>query len=136
MGYITNFEFHVYEASEFPGGDHLPEDEEEKIFDDLLKYNITDMKYEWLEEGAKWYDWRPHLTSLSKHHPGMVLTLDGAGEESGDVWEEIFFEGKSVGAQQVSFMPAINLSSIGLKDPTDPTPPPEEPENSYFFASE
>ena len=44
---------------------------------------------------AKWYDHRDHMARLSKQHPNVLFTLNGEGEESGDLWREYFKNGKS-----------------------------------------
>ncbi len=36
---------------------------------------------------SKWYDYEPDMEALSRLFPGVLFTLKGEGEESGDIWE-------------------------------------------------
>jgi len=45
-------------------------------------------------DAVKWYDHEAEMRAISKKHPGVIFTLSGAGEESGDVWKKYFLDGK------------------------------------------
>lgn len=47
-----------------------------------------------LEESCKWYDHEDDMKRLSLRFPDVVFTLNGTGEESGDVWVKYFKAGK------------------------------------------
>ena len=134
MGYYTNFDISIYEKDQFPEGKSLDYDDAEKIFDSLTR--SSDMEYAYLEESTKWYDYDKDVRSLSIAYPDHVFLAHGDGEESGDNWKEVFYNGKSTSVSSVLVFPPMNLSKIGLSDPSDPTPPKAEPENAYFFAEE
>ena len=38
------------------------------------------------EVNAKWYDHADHIAQVSKQFPLVLITVDGEGEESGDMW--------------------------------------------------
>lgn len=35
---------------------------------------------------AKWYGWKECLVGLSKEFPGLMFTVEGAGEDNEDMW--------------------------------------------------
>jgi len=45
---------------------------------------------------AKWYEYRKHMTRVSKQFPRFKFTLLGAGEEHGDYWKEVYVAGERV----------------------------------------
>lgn len=50
---------------------------------------------------AKWYEWKEHLKEVSERFPDEVISIEGEGEESGDIWKAYFKNGKSFKAQAV-----------------------------------
>ena len=42
----------------------------------------------------KWYDHEEDMCELSKLFPNILFTLEGFGEEQGDIWREYFYNGK------------------------------------------
>lgn len=53
------------------------------------------------QESGKWYESKADLQAFSARYPGWLFTLEGAGEESGDLWRCYFYEGKTQMAQAV-----------------------------------
>lgn len=45
---------------------------------------------------AKWYEWERELRDFSTAYPSKLFTVDGEGEEQGDVWRAYIQDGKSV----------------------------------------
>jgi hypothetical protein len=45
-------------------------------------------------DACKWYDHTEHLEKLSSLYPHTVFRLHGEGEETGDIWEKYFHQGK------------------------------------------
>jgi len=46
------------------------------------------------EDNIKWYDHDLHMRQVSLAFPGVLLTLNGEGEESGDIWVKYYLNGK------------------------------------------
>lgn len=46
------------------------------------------------QDTAKWYDHEDSMKALSKAFPSVLFTLNGEGEESGDLWNKYFLNGK------------------------------------------
>lgn len=42
----------------------------------------------------KWYEYERDMLKLSSQHPGVLFTLHGDGEESGDLWIHYFLDGR------------------------------------------
>ena len=55
-------------------------------------YSSGEMLFD--SEGVKWYDNEKDMLALSKAFPGILFTLHGEGEESGDIWNKYFLNGK------------------------------------------
>lgn len=47
----------------------------------------------WGGDETKWYEWEEETRAASAAHPELLFTLDGEGEESGDVWRAYFKDG-------------------------------------------
>ncbi len=47
------------------------------------------------EESHKWYEHEQDLQAFSAQYPDWLFTLDGEGEEAGDIWRKYFVAGES-----------------------------------------
>ena len=45
-------------------------------------------------ERCKWYEWEEDLRAFSVKHPDVLFKLHGEGEESEDIWDAYFQNGK------------------------------------------
>jgi len=79
MGYHTNYDLVTND------------DEEEKHWDELRK--LSDYKY-LFEDSCNWYDHKEDMRKYSLKYPNTLFTLNGEGEESGDIWVEYYKNGK------------------------------------------
>lgn len=43
---------------------------------------------------GKWYDHEEHMKHISEQYPDKLFTLNGEGEESGDMWKKYLKNGK------------------------------------------
>lgn len=43
---------------------------------------------------AKWPDYESDMEHVSKNYPGVVIQIDGTGEDSGDVWRDFWRNGE------------------------------------------
>jgi len=41
----------------------------------------------------QWYSWRDHLAEVSTRFPGIIIKIDGVGEEFPDIWKARFLNG-------------------------------------------
>jgi len=46
------------------------------------------------EDTIKWYDHDTDMLKLSLEFPGVLMTLNGEGEEAGDIWVKYYLDGK------------------------------------------
>ena len=46
------------------------------------------------KEGSKWYDCDEEFLEFSKKYPDWLFILSGEGEESGDIWNTYYVNGK------------------------------------------
>lgn len=44
---------------------------------------------------AKWYDCAKHCNAVSLQFPDTLITLEGSGEEDGDIWKQYWLNGKT-----------------------------------------
>ncbi len=135
MGYYTTYALLSYESErDLIDQKEMKEEDTEKMFD-WIKDNASGMRFENLDD-AKWYKAEDDMTALSIRYPDVIFELYGNGEDSDDSWKSVFYKGKVSSVIEEKHFPAMNLSALGMSDPSDPTAPKEEPENAYFFAEE
>lgn len=83
MGYYTDFKLTILNNDEDVLG--LIEELEE-----VSTYPWSDLSL----YGAKWYGWEVDMRLISKKFPSVLFKLSGEGEETGDIWEAYFKDGK------------------------------------------
>jgi len=88
MGYYTRFKLETND----------PEVMEELLKKEIRSYGKT-FDYLFDIDGDsydcyKWYDHETDMKEVSKEFPGVLFTLRGEGEESGDLWLKYFKDGK------------------------------------------
>lgn len=89
MGYNTSYRLEwsaVDELTGFKIGTAIGENEE-------MRYVMGSDGHS--EDSGKWYDNEADMRALSLKFPGVLFTLHGEGEESGDVWKKYFRDGKA-----------------------------------------
>lgn len=59
----------------------------EDVADGLTVSDVAD------GNSCKWYEHEEDMAKFSAAHPGVLFTLDGEGEEAGDVWRKYFRDG-------------------------------------------
>lgn len=60
----------------------------------------------------KWYDYDEDMRKLSTMFPDVLMTLDGAGEESGDIWRNYYKNGKCQNAYANIVYDEFNEASL------------------------
>ena len=81
MGYSTRYELTV----------GCPEDTFTQIKDRIAVISDYEDPF---EDRIKWYDHDLHMRQVSLEFPGVLLTLNGEGEESEDIWVKYYLNGK------------------------------------------
>lgn len=72
---------------------------------------------------AKWYDSADHLYWTSKKFPNTLITVEGEGEESGDLWIEYWLNGKVCGGAAKIIYPEYKPSLLKDYEPVHQTCP-------------
>ena len=58
------------------------------------------------EYHGKWYSWKEDLRKVSLKYPADLITVEGDGEEGGDLWKAYFLGGAcQVAKAEVTFAP-------------------------------
>lgn len=83
MGYYTDYELTVSDNS---------------LIDTIAAEMSEFTDYKWNSSLAlydvKWYNWQSDIREISSRYPNVLFTLDGAGEESADIWRVYAKNGK------------------------------------------
>jgi hypothetical protein len=97
MGYYTRYTTSV----NFEGSDS-DYNEYEKQYEAFLADHSEYWRMSWgdvieksYNDTAKWYSHQDDLIKLSEKYPLILITLEGEGEESGDLWKTYYLNGKS-----------------------------------------
>ena len=64
------------------------------------------------EEPLKGYEHEVNLHSFSKEHPDLLFKLSGEGEESSDIWDKYFKNGKMQKCYAVVVIPEFDESKM------------------------
>ena len=83
MGYYTDFSL-----------SHDSDINDEEIADNLTKISGYKLNHDLELYQSKWYSWNNDMLSLSKMFPDVLFTLNGVGEEHGDIWRAFIKNGK------------------------------------------
>jgi len=97
MGYYTTHTLYTDDRSDI---DH------QKNISDLSGYSDC------FSDEIKWYSHEKEMRSYSKKHPEVLFTLEGEGEESGDIWKEYYFNGLMQRENLVINLPPFDQSKL------------------------
>lgn len=101
MGYYTSYSISVSDESKL-----------NKVL--KLLHNISDgeVPSDSAYFNAKWYDFEEHVYAVSKQVPNILITIEGEGEDNGDLWIEYWMNGKVCGGQAQIIYPEYKPSSL------------------------
>ena len=107
MGYRTYHTMMVLDTDEEKEGEII----------DKLRETCEDAKYSIDEDGypmdeTKWYDCDQHLREFSKKYPDVVICIHGEGEETGDIWDHYFKDGKMQSCDAEVIIPPYDESKL------------------------
>jgi hypothetical protein len=94
MGYLTRHSLRILDEN----GEEESAEISTKIIKELIEF--YELEYALSENGeagesCKWYSHHQDMLLFSKKFPDVVFELHGEGEETGDLWNEYFKNGKS-----------------------------------------
>lgn len=99
MGYYTNFEITANTYEKTMLGEQFGYILDNKILTDLQneveKMNLPDgyIDEDRFSAYGKWYEWKDDMRLLSSKFPDLIFTIEGEGEESGDIWRAYVMNG-------------------------------------------
>jgi hypothetical protein len=111
MGYYTAFKLEIspddgdtrrkiYVAIKIMGSSYLSD---EQSFDDLVDGML---------DACKWYDHDEEMSVLSEMVPGVLFTLEGHGEEAGDLWRSYYRDGTMYTYQMPNDFPPFDEGKL------------------------
>lgn len=91
MGYYTYHNLYIIDN---------PTDLSDSAIIAHLRDYADDARYALEEDGqgydsCKWYSHDEDMRDFSRLHPDVLFELDGEGDESGDIWQAYFQNGKA-----------------------------------------
>lgn len=124
MGYYTRFTLEItpeYVYTEVPLVKVLKANvqlvDEDKDVMVTAAVNIRENVIEILEAGygkglfedtCKWYEHEEDMKKVSSNYPDVIFTLEGEGEEAGDMWKKYFMNGKMQSCKAVITYPEFD----------------------------
>lgn len=100
MGYYTKYELTITGEGErwVTGTDKEGNKIEVNIgfdYDEIERELVELSGYSSLfDDSVKWYDHDANMREISKRYPALLFTLEGVGEEAGDMWCKYYQAGK------------------------------------------
>lgn len=85
MGYYTQYVFTLEEGPEEQYRSMTREIDGILSCDDLSLYESV---------YAKWYDYEEDMERLSRAYPEITVRVNGDGEDSDDLWQDFWYNGK------------------------------------------
>jgi hypothetical protein len=92
MGYQTN-----YNLSTIPATEH-------KAALEIIVHRICD-GFSPFDDACKWYEHEKDAATASTMLPGVIIRIDGAGEDAGDEWALYAFNGETVKHKREEWTP-------------------------------
>lgn len=68
----------------------------------------------------RWYQHDDDMDLISKNYPNVLFTLRGEGEESGDIWQTWYRNGKHITVRAEVVIPEPDLTQLPLVDTVGP----------------
>jgi len=112
MGYYTNytlnadgfddkeaaefFEFKLLKLSQYSG------------WEVNIEKTVSGYSVEAAINDVKWYDWQSNLEQLTEQYPQITITVDGVGEEPGDIWRARVQNGETKRAKATISFPELD----------------------------
>lgn len=110
MGYYTNYEITIDKHnSEI---DVQSDDFVEIVVSRLNELSDYGFDEDLSQYSIKWYDWEDHMRQLSSEFPSVLFTVNGVGEEDGDIWRAYFTNGKCQLEQAIVAFPPFDESKL------------------------
>lgn len=88
--------------------------------DSNWSFPLLDFTEEYINDGESmtWYEHEIHVLGVTMKYPNLLFTLEGEGEETGDIWKKYFRNGKMVEVRAVVTFPEVDLDKELPKDDT------------------
>ena len=61
---------------------------------------------------AKWYEYDTHMRKISEQYKDTLFTVNGDGEESGDIWRKYYKNGKCMDASPEFIYPEFDEDKL------------------------
>ena len=84
--------------------------------DGTCTYGNLGMFLEGRSDTCKWYEYRTDMIRFSKEFPDVIFSLQGEGEESGDLWIEYFKGGLTQVCRGKVVYPEYDESKLEVPD--------------------
>jgi hypothetical protein len=106
MGYYTAFK--ITTNSEQPRILELLAFRLSEISEHLFEIRELALK---TSEAIKWYEYHKHLKKISSEptFKDLIITVEGEGEKSGDIWKEIYKNGENKRVEAVITFPDLSF---------------------------
>lgn len=100
MGYRTYHSLTVYDKNM------------ESVDSEKFEQELVDEDIGFFEDEIKWYDHREEMCEYSKRYPDLIFCLHGEGEQSEDLWDEYYVNGRYQAARAVITYPEFDESKL------------------------
>lgn len=92
MGYYTTYSLNM-ENSQSEDAQRIYDFAKEKDMDFIWGFTVDGETIE-TSDPMKWYEHEEEMREISRAFPHILFKLHGEGEETGDIWNEYYRDGK------------------------------------------
>jgi hypothetical protein len=115
MGYYTRHEITIFDVSVNGSGNSTIQECEpdEAITDAFERITLYSDLLDTYGDSCKWYERKDSMVQISDLFPTKLFEIRGFGEENGDIWQEVWYQGRLIHEWKLGEIVFPDINRIG-----------------------